>query len=279
MKLEDIKMRDPFIFPDKKRQRYFLYGSERDRSKQDLFKVYTSSDLDEWDEGKVIFFKNPGFWGKTHFWAPELHFIEGKYYLFATFFGDNGYNRSQILVCDTPDGTFVPYYEPITPFGQAALDATYFESDGKRYSVYCHEWKDVGDGEICLVELDDKLRPVTEPAILFRASDAPWVVNASDTQKCLVTDGPFLIQEGTTLFMLWSSFSKAGYAVAYATAENIFGPWKQQFKPLLNIDGGHAMIFEDLSGVKHLICHAPNSFTEHPVLFTVEINDKEIKII
>ncbi|NLD26483.1 MAG: family 43 glycosylhydrolase [Acholeplasmataceae bacterium] len=205
MKLHKIQLRDPYIYADKKDNRYYLYGSIKDRHRQFCFYVYTSTNLEDWDEGRIIFSRSDSFWGVTHFWAPELHYIDGEYYLFATFMGANGYNRSQILKSNTPDGTFVPYGEPLTPLNTAALDATYFEFGGKRYSVYCHEWKDVGDGQMCLLELDDDLRPLSHSEILFRASDAPWVVNASDKEICLVTDGPFIVKHNETLFMLWSS--------------------------------------------------------------------------
>lgn len=278
MILSEIGLRDPYIFADKASGWYYLYGSMKVRKEQTYFKVYKSRDLVEWDDGKVIFSAHDGFWGTTHFWAPELHLVDGRYYLFATFAEADERNRCQILTCDRPDGTFEVYEGPTTPEGWSALDGTYYESDGKRYCIFCREWKDVINGEMCLMEMDEKLRPVGKVETLFAARDAAWVVNASKTDECYVTDGPFIITCGKTFFMTWSSFSAEGYAVAYAKADDIHGPWIQQKEPLLNLDCGHGMIFEDFEGRYKLVCHCPNSVSEHPVIYDVTINEDEILV-
>lgn len=279
MKLEQIRLRDPFILADKKTQTYYMYGSVQGNVPQDKFEVYTSKDLNDWELGGTIFEKNDDFWGKINFWAPEVHEIDGKYYMFATFrIPDTIFHRSQILVCDTPDGKFVPINDGLTPPDISALDATYFVDDGKAYTFYCHEWLQIGDGTVRMQELDDSLRPVGEPVVLFKASDAPWVVNAHQTKTCLVTDGPFLRKYGDTYFMLWSSFCKSGYAVSYCTAKNLRGPWLQTEKPLLEIDGGHGMLFDGFDGQTYFVCHAPNSECEHPVLYKASVVNNELKL-
>ena len=281
MKLHEIHVRDPFIYTDRAANCYYLYG----RGEQVNFVVYKSANLEDWELLGDVFAAQEGFWGDRDFWTPEMHCIDGKYYIFATFanatlIGDARYRRSQILVSDRPEGPFRPHGGPITPDGWVCLDATYFGENGKRYSVFCHEWKQIGDGGMCLVELDKDLAPVGEAETLFHASDVPWVVNlhADRGGQCIVTDGPFLLRKGETLFMLWSSFSANGYAVCLSKAKNIHGPWTHSEKPFLNVDGGHGMVFFDLSGNPHYTFHATNSVTEHPVILDIEITEETIAI-
>ncbi|MBR4014458.1 MAG: family 43 glycosylhydrolase, partial [Clostridia bacterium] len=103
-----------------------------------------------------------------------------------------------MFVCDTPDGDFVPLTEnPITPSDWDCLDGTFWIEDGKPYIVFSHEWTQVGDGEICAMQLSEDLgEAVGEPFLLFRASDNPNVSELKGHPDAYVTDGPFLYCEG-----------------------------------------------------------------------------------
>ena len=51
-----------------------------------------------------------------------------------------------------------------------------FFENGVPYMIFCHEWVQVSDGEMCIVRLSDDLkRTVGEPKLLFKASDPIWV--------------------------------------------------------------------------------------------------------
>lgn len=98
-----------------------------------------------------------------------------------------------------------------------------------------------------------------EPVTLFHGSDAPWSKPWAETNY--VTDGPFLYRENGKLMMLWSSFSANGYTmgVAESTSGKVTGPWIQHEKPLCDTDGGHGMVFHDLTGKRFYVVHTPNS--------------------
>ena len=61
--------------------------------------------------------------------------------------------------------------------------------------------------------------------------------------------------------MIWSSFSKEGYAIGIAesTTGKIHGPWKQQPETLFGANGGHGMIFKTFDGKLHIVFHQPNN--------------------
>ena len=210
-------------------------------------------DLENW-EGPIEIFHNDGsFWADREYWAPEVHVINGAFYMFASFHSPNRRRGTQILRAEKPTGPFVPISDgPVTPADWECLDGTFFQSkDGDPYLVFCHEWLQVHDGEVCAMKLTPDLKAAAgEPRVLFRASQAPWVVPSvdKDGNKNYVTDGPWLHRcPDGRLMMLWSSHGKDGYAQAAAYSDNgdITGNWTPAAEPIFGRDGGHGMIFRD----------------------------------
>ncbi len=292
MKFQDIHLRDPYILPHN--GKYYLYGT-RGRFPWDLtgptgFDVYISEDLENWSEPICIFKSSPDFWGTMNYWAPEVHEYKGKFYLFATFKSENACRGTQILISDKPEGPFVPHSaDAITPHDWECLDGTlYIAKDGIPYIVFCHEWCQVGNGEINVLQLTEDLKSaVGEPRLLFRAKDLPWCALpdwAAELGKiAYVTDGPFFYRgESGKLYMLWSGFSETGYVQAVAVSDNddIDGNWSHEHPLLMEKDGGHGMLFTDFDGNLHLTLHAPNVRPEErPVLYSVTEENGVLKRI
>jgi GH43 family beta-xylosidase len=226
--------------------------------------------LVRWSEPKTVFERpKTGFWGKPAIWAPEVHKIDGVYYMFASFNGRGG-RGTQILRAEKPDGPFVANGEHAnTPPEQRALDGTpWIDEDGTHWMVYCHEWSQIKDGGVLALRMSkDWSRRIGEPLTLFHASQAPWV-HPYPKDDTYVTDGTFLHRmKNGTLVMIWSSFvsakGKKGYAIGQAVSESgtVSGPWRHVETPLFGgqgEDGGHAMILRDFTGNLLLVFHQPN---------------------
>ena len=133
--------------------------------------------------------------------------------------------------------------------------------------VFCHEWVQTTDGEICAVRLTEDLKAAAgTPILLFKASEAGWTRKHAGGY---VTDGPFMyrLPDGQ-LLMIWSSFGDEGYALGAAKSDNgdITGNWTHAKAPLFAKDGGHGMIFTSLENETILALHSPNSkLNERPV--------------
>jgi len=262
--IDDIHLRDPFVLPVPEENMYYLFGTGWTLPDGPGFMVYHSSDLKEWHGPSVAFQYRVGFWSDREYWAPEVHKYRDRYYMFASFKA-NGLSRgTQILVSNKPGGTYEPLTEkPITPEDWECLDGTLFIDDaGQPWMVFCHEWLQVGDGEISAIPLSDDLKQRTgDPILLFRASEAAWVVDMGGEKRGKVTDGPFFHRMANgSLVMLWSSFSKSGYCQAIAVSESgkLNGPWRHPEKPIREEDGGHGMLFRTFDGDLRLILHQPN---------------------
>ena len=278
MKLTDINIRDPFVLPFE--GKYYMYGSrvgtpyeKNPWGDQFGFDVYTSTDLENWSAPKCIFETNESFWGKFHFWAPEVHLYNGKFYLFASCKAPERCRGTHIFVCDTPNGTFTPVSkDPATPLDWECLDGTlYIDKKGKPHIVFCHEWLQVTDGTMCEIALSDDLSaPISAPRVLFRASD--YVVSKGQTPvegKTYVTDGPYFIRcSDQSLACIWSTYDQS-YVELVAKSDNgdIDGNWSIESTPLSAEDGGHGMIFTTFEGERLFIMHKPNKCPlERPVI-------------
>lgn len=278
MKLCDIHIRDPFVLADS--GKYYLYGSRGTEcwGKCTGLDVYESYDLENWSEAYEVFAPPEKFWSDINFWAPEVHKYNNEYYMLVSFKSHDRCRGTQILKSDSPTGPFIVHSDgPVTPADWKCLDGTLYIENGVPYMVFCHEWTQIGDGEICVIELTNDLKKASsEPKVLFKASEPAWSDGYQPGKY--VTDGPFMYRtQNGRLLMIWSSFSKQQYceALSYADNGSIFGNWIHDERLLFEKDGGHGMIFKKYNDDIMFIQHMPNnSPDERPQLFKiVEKND------
>ena len=282
MRMPYMPLHDPFVVADKDTRTYYLYTSNNARLtgvRGVGTMAYTSKDLKTWDPPKVVFTMPEGIWANAGGWAPEVHKWRGRYWLFVTLHNDamklpknssiDVYRRGTVLaVADTPAGPFklVRNGEPIIGAEHMTLDGTlYVDEAGKPWTVYAHEWLQTIDGTIEAAPLDDELKVIGEPTLLFRASQATWVGQPQNAPplapgvRAYVTDGPQLYRMSSgALLTLWSSYDDKGYVESQAVSRSgkITGPW-EQLPPLLYQDSGHGMIFDTFDGARLLIVHRP----------------------
>ncbi|MBH1939979.1 family 43 glycosylhydrolase [Mobilitalea sibirica] len=295
MTLNEINIRDPFVLPYE--GKYYMYGTRGATcwGECDGFDVYVSEDLTLWSDPIEAFHKPEGFWADRNYWAPEVHYYNGSFYAFVSFKSQDRCRGTQILKSDSPTGPFLLHSDgPVTPSDWECLDGTlYVDNDGQPYMVFCHEWVQVKDGEVCAILLSSDLKKaISEPILLFKASEPHWSRGVKNGPN-YVTDGPFLYQPDNSyrngplnttankskkdtfnkpLVMLWSSFSDDGYAQAIARSESgkITGPWTHDEQLLYSKDGGHGMLFHTFEGQLYLTLHTPNvTLKEHPIFIPV----------
>lgn len=284
--IKDIQIRDPFILNDKRNDAFVLYGTtDKDPwHTGESFLAFKSCDLEVWEGPYKVFEKTADFWGVKNFWAPEVWYYKGKYFMFATFTSATGKRGTQILVSNSPVGNFKPHSDKmITPETWMCLDGTLHVDQNKTpWLVFCREWTEVRDGRIYAVQLATDLTcTVGEPILLFNASDAAWPTSIDEEGENFITDGPFLTTlENGALNLLWSSSSHGQYSVGQAISPNgsILGPWIHVDEPLLFEDAGHCMIL-DSGREQYLVAHAPNDTPNERVTFFEVLFEKgQIKL-
>lgn len=265
-KRENFSIRDPYVLVyDGK---YYMYGTGLAGRG---YGCVVSENLEDWSYPIQVFTPSAEFDGVKDFWAPECHYYNGKFYLFATYFSSVSEKRGVgIFESDSPTGPFTQLGGGhITPRDRDCIDGTlYVDKDGQPWMVYVSEWTSNPDGigEMTIAKLSENLDSlISEPKMIFKANDHLW----TDSH---VTDGPFLYRtENGRLLMIWSNLAKqGGYAVGVAWSDNneITGNWKHQPLALYRkdmfheLDGGHGMIFEALDGQLMMSIHSPNAQTQ-----------------
>jgi len=280
-KTSEITIRDPYVLVYG--GKYFMYGTGAASGLG--YGCYVSEDLENWAGPVNVFTAPAGFDGVSCFWAPECHYYRGSFYLFATYFSQSAQHRGvSIFKAESPLGPFEEISDGhVTPDSWDSIDGTlYIDNAGQPWMVFVHEWTSMPDktGAMAAAKLSDDLtRFISEPIQLFKAKDPIW------TDKG-VTDGPFMYRTKTgKLLMLWSNGDVNGkYCVGLAKSTNdqITGSWTHGFEPFYSVnryfdlEGGHAMLFTDLTGRLLMCMHSPNSSdaTTHETAVFLEVVDK-----
>lgn len=269
---EGVPVRDPFIL--RVGGTYYLYeGLHREG-----VRCYTSADLEEWCGPVTVFAPPANFHGvKDFFWAPEVHFYRGKFYMFTSVFSSRTNRRSiSVYRADSPLGPFEDIAGGCVGMPEwDCIDGTlYIDGKGEPWMVFVHEWVSMpdGNGAMCAARLSaDLSRFISEPVTLFYA-------NEQRSARTGVTDGPFLYKtEGGKLLMTWSNYGREDYFIAKAVSDSgkLTEPWRQE--GLLyergrdgKGDGGHGMLFYTKEGRLTLAFHSPNDHpNERLVLWTL----------
>jgi len=285
MKLKDLHVRDPFILPFEGKY-YFLFSPGKYAWEgKDGFYVTVSEDLEDWSEHIKVFTPLEGFWSNNNFWAPEMHYYKGEFYIFASFGAKVGHKRAvQILKSASPLGPFEVWSCPLTLSQFNSIDGTLYLENGIPYLVYSREVIDDPDriGSLWAVELTDDLKePIGEHTLIFKGTAPKWSAYKWESKKtdpltAWVAEGPFFHKNSDgKLLMLWSSHYGAGNyieAVAYTESGSLFGDWKHCEKFLMDSNGGHGMLFKTFDGELKFTLHFPNSpfGDERAVIHTVE---------
>ncbi|MCB9247263.1 MAG: family 43 glycosylhydrolase [Ignavibacteriales bacterium] len=179
------------------------------------------------------------------FWAPEIHFIQNKYWLTVnsgkvTEEDPKGMSTHSIWLfsADEVTGPYKLVNGPLTP--QYNNDATLYEDEDGQTYLYCS-----GNG-LFQAKIDlpsGKLVGEIEKFLDKRSPGNPeWTEGG--------IEGPFVVKRDGIYFMFFSSWTR-GYEVGLLKSENPLGPWefasrepifgtrKKGYRPELAIGGGY----------------------------------------
>ena len=137
--LIDLHLRDPFIITDG--DAYYLTGTLSHQSISDGYGVpiYKSQDLKTWSGPTLIVDREDGLCDFSCFWAPEIHKVDGEYWLFVTLEPKGGKRGTYLFKSKKIDGKY-DMIARVTPEDMFSLDGTLYEENGEKYVVYCYEW-------------------------------------------------------------------------------------------------------------------------------------------
>jgi GH43 family beta-xylosidase len=210
-----------------------------------------------------------------HVWAPEMHWLDGKWYIyFAAGEQEDPWKiRPYVLVCDSSDpltgawaegGMVQAAPEDAFSFRDFSLDMTVFTVNSRRYCVWA-EKVNVGKkiSNLYIAEMATPTRLKTAQ-VLLTTPDYVW-----ERQGYWVNEGPAVFQHAGMIFLTYSaSETGACYCMGMLTARqdaDLLDPrsWRKQRDPVFasneqkRIFGpGHNSFTTDAQGRDILVFHA-----------------------
>lgn len=139
-------------------------------------------------------------------WAPELHRIDGKWYVYyAASDGNNENHKMWVLENGSPDpfeGTWVDKGELELPDDKWAIDGSPLELNGKYYYAWSGWEGNVNVRQnIYMAEMQDPLTVIGERIAIVKPTDA-WETNSTNPQ---VTEGPQFLKRNEKVFLFYSA--------------------------------------------------------------------------
>ncbi|MER6092300.1 family 43 glycosylhydrolase [Streptomyces bluensis] len=155
----------------------------------------------------------------AHIWAPEIHFIDGKWYVYfaAGATNDVWKIRPYVLECAAANpitGAWTEKGRIALPLDTFSLDATTFVVNGSRYLCWAQNDPAVGSGtNLYLARLSNPWT-ITGTPVRISTPTASW-----ETIGHRVNEGPAVIQRNGKVFMTFSaSATDANYCMGLLTA-------------------------------------------------------------
>lgn len=228
--LTTLTFRDTHIIPDG--GRYYAVGTCTPvwGGQNPGVKLYVSDDLRHWTYSHMLidaYALDSTAWYKDRFWAPEIRKVGTKYLLTFNCQNNGGagyadverqrhYHACGLAVADHIEGpyTVVTPDEPLTPF--ASNDMSLFQdTDGRVYCFFNNGWTSLH--RIYVAELD---------TLHYRLKEYPVELIAQEPGKWdgAGIEGAHVVKKDGIYYLFYSSWTN-GYAVGYATARHIYGPW------------------------------------------------------
>lgn len=261
---------DPYVC--REQGRYYFTASVPEYDRIILRQSETLDGLKDAEE-TTIWTKHDSGIMSYHIWAPELHYIEHRWYIYfaAGETEDIWKIRPYVLKCEGND----PMHDAWSEFGQMqgmdgfsfqdfSLDMTVFEHKGEWYCVWAEKvnvGKKISNLYIAKMERPDKL---STAQVLLSSPDYEW-----ERIGFWVNEGPAVLLHEDKLYLTYSA-SETGvcYCVgmlSIGAEDDLSDPrkWKKERYPVLCTDmekgilgPGHNCFVKDENGEDIMIYHA-----------------------
>jgi beta-xylosidase len=227
-----------------------------------LFPILHSDNLQDWKiKGHVFPDKRPD-WAEAHFWAPEIAYDNGKFYIYYTAKKKDGPLCVGVASADKATG---PYKDhgPIVCQEAGAIDGFQIrDEEGNLFLI----WKEDGNSRGEPTPMwgqrmnEDRTALIGERFELFR--------NEPDTWEGNLVEGAYLLKKNGYYYTFYSGDSCCGrgctYGIGVARAKNLRGPWEKYEKNPLKREtenwkcAGHGSMVQDNNGRYFFLYHAYN---------------------
>lgn len=205
----------------------------------------TSDDLKVWTVSDADALPTLPSWalpGKT--WAPDVsEFSPGQFVMY--FVAANAKPALQcigVATATAPQGPFKPVGDAalLCPAAEGgAIDpSTFVDTDGTRYLI----WKN--DGNCCALDTWLQMAPLSTDGLQIAGPTIKLIKQTAAWEGSII-EAPVLVKHGSKYVLFYSAnnYGNDSYAIGYATAASVTGPYTKNGKPLLSTSSSHGLYF------------------------------------
>ena len=268
---------DPFSFY---KDGYYYY-THTTGNRVVLWKTKTIAGLKS-AEQKTIFTPPTGTAYSKNLWAPEIHFLDGKWY--AYFAADDGHNRNHRMYvlenssADPMQGDWIFKGKVADPSDKWAIDGDVFRHRKKLYMVWSG-WAGDENGQqnIYIAEMKNPWT-IKGNRVQISSSNYDWEKNGDlndslNPRHVDVNEGPQLLRNGKKLFIVysasgcWTDYYVLGL-LSFSGKKNLLDStmWKKHPDPVFKQSKenkvyapGHNSFFKSPDGKEDWILYHANS--------------------
>ncbi len=236
-------------------------------------------------EKKIVWSPPPGQPYSSDLWAPEIHFLRGKWYVyFAADAGRNPSHRIWVIENGSPDplqGEWKFLGQVNDPENKWAIDASVFENRGTLFLIWSGwEGDHNGTQNIYIARMKNPWT-VEGHRVLLSTPRFSWETHGDldpmkspdDPPHVNVNEGPEILQHGNKIFLIfsasgcWTDDYELGMLSASAGAD-LMDPhsWKKSSRPVLHGSSkngvyapGHNSFFQTEDGKQDWILYHANA--------------------
>lgn len=204
---------DPFIFADG--DKFYLYVTAKDG-----VEAYQSADIfGEWKYIGIVTEINPN---RKNYWAPSVIKIDGIYYMYVSFEGEDQWQEMQVFSADSPRGPFKWIKRLYKGF---SIDSHVVQNDSGLFMFLALnnlECDKVGTR----VFVDRLINPVTpenmpKEIIVPTFSEEKFTPQCTPTRDWYTIEGPFYFYESGWHYLMYSGgcYRDDTYHIGYSVAK------------------------------------------------------------
>ena len=252
----------------------FYYYTNTVGNRLILIKTNNLADLGK-AETQVIWRPPENTMHSKELWAPEVHYIQGKWYVYyAADDGDNNNHRMYVLENDSEDpltGDWKFRGKLSTPSDKWAIDGNVFEYHDQLYMIWSGwEGDHNGQQDIYIAKMNNPYTMEGE-RVKLSSPTLDWERQWKGGPEVYVNEGPQFLTHNDRVFIVYSA---SGCWTKYYTlgllsleGKNILNPdhWKKHEKPIFTFSEenkvygpGHNSFFKSPDGTEDWILYHAN---------------------
>lgn len=197
---------------------YYFTGSVPEYDRIELRRASTIEGLTD-AEQVVVWKKHESGPMSKNIWAPELHFIAGKWYVYFAAAREDAPFRHRMYVLENEsanplEGSWTEKGQIITDWDSFSLDATSFEHNGEQYLVWAQQDPAIQGNTNLYIAAMSSPWTLKSKQVLITKPELDWEVIGF-----MVNEGAAVLKRGGNIFLTYSgSATNHNYAMGLLTA-------------------------------------------------------------